>query len=359
VVRPSGFLVSTPEGTPFTATPVSLRADDTDWGAFVTDTVDLTPSLALTASGRFNSIRLSLVDRRGTRLNGVSGYARFNPAVGLTWRPRPHIAVYGGYAEGSRAPTPSEIECSDPAAPCLLPSSLSADPPVLKQVVSRTIEAGLRGDRPLAGGRLSYSIGLYRTEARDDILAVATSLSAGFFQNVPGTLRQGVEAEAKYTDERLTLWASYAFVAATFEAPLVLPSPSHPFADAAGDIQVKAGDQLPDVPRQRMKLGAEYEVAERLTLGADLQVVGTQVYRGDEANLLAPLPAYALLGVHARYDPAAYVELFARIENAANARYATFGVLGDPTGVGAPGVPEVGADARFHSPAAPIAAYVG
>jgi hypothetical protein len=43
----------------------------------------------------------------------------------------------------------------------------------------------------------------------------------------------------------------------------------------------------------------------------------------------------------------------------------TFGVLGDPTEVGAPGVPanagasDPSVDNRFQSPAAPIAAYGG
>lgn len=359
VVLPSGFFVATPEGTPFTATPVSLRADDVDAGAFVTDTLDLTPRLSLTASARFNWIRISLADRRGTRLSGVNTYQRFNPAIGAAYRLPGGASIYAGYAEGSRAPTPSEIECSSPAAPCLLPSSLSADPPGLKQVVSRTFEAGLRGSSALGRGRLTYNASLYRTKVSDDIYGVATSLSAGFFTNIAGTLRRGGEADAAWRGERLTFWASYAYVAATFDADVLLPSPSNPRADAAGDIHVRPGDDLPGIPRQRFKLGGEYALSRRLTVGADLQVMGAQFYRGDGANLLAPLPAYAVVGLHARYDPTRHIELFARIQNAADARYATFGVLGDPTGAGAPGVPAASPDRRFQSPAAPIAAYVG
>jgi iron complex outermembrane receptor protein len=359
VVQPSGFFVSTPEGTAFTATPVLLRADDADAAAFATDTLDLTSRLSLTASGRFNWIRITLADQLGTSLNGVSTYARFNPAVGLAYQVEPGLSLYAGYAEGSRAPSPSEIECSDPAAPCLLPSSLAADPPSLKQVVSRSVEAGLRGSSALGRGRLTYSLGLYRTEVRDDIYGIATSLSAGFFQNIPGTLRQGGEADATYRDDRLTAYVSYAYVAAIFDTDILLPSPSNPFADADGNIRVRRGDTLPGIPRNRLKLGAEYVLAPHLTIGGDLQVMGSQFYRGDEANLLAPLPAYAVLGLQARYDPTRRLELFVRIVNVTNARYATFGVLGDPTGVGAPGVPDVGADPRFQSPATPIAAYAG
>jgi outer membrane receptor protein involved in Fe transport len=365
VVQPSGFVVSTPEGTDFTATPVGLRAENAYFGAFITDTLDLTPKVSLTASGRFNRVQIALHDQRGESLSGTNTYSRFNPALGATYQLGGGLTAYAGYAEGSRAPTASEIECSDPEAPCLLPSSLSADPPNLRQVVSRTYEAGLRGSRPLGAGRLSFTVGLYRTEVRDDIYAVATSLSAGFFQNIRGTRRQGGELDVSYRDDRLTAYASYAHVDAVFDADLTIPSPSHPLQDANGDIHVRRGDQLPGIPRDRLKAGAEYTLRKGLQVGGDLQLLSSQFYRGDEANLLAPLPGYAVVGLHASYDVTPRLQLFAKVENVLNARYATFGVLGDPTGVGAPGIPAdavtngPGVDNRFQSPAAPVAAYGG
>ena len=117
VVQPSGLVVSTPEGTPFTATPVSLSAADSYAGVYFTDTLDLTARLAVTASGRFNSVRIALLDHQGVALNGVSRYDRFDPAIGASYRLTPGLTAYFGYAEGSRAPTASEIECSDPANP--------------------------------------------------------------------------------------------------------------------------------------------------------------------------------------------------------------------------------------------------
>jgi iron complex outermembrane receptor protein len=361
VVQASGLFVRTPEGGPFTATPVSLHADNTYLAAFATDMLDLTDRISLTASGRFNWARIALADRLGAALSGTSAYAGFNPALGAAWRVDTGLTAYIGYAVGSRTPTASEIECSDPAAPCLLPSSLSADPPRLKQVVSRTWEAGLRGDRPVRAGELSYSLSLYRTDVRDDIYAVATSLSTGFFQNIAGTRRVGGEVAATWRSPRLTAYLSYAYVDATFRADVALPSPANPLANAAGEIQVRPGDRLPGVPRHRVKLGADVAVAKGLRVGGDLQVLGDQVYHGDEANLLAPLPGYAVLGLHADWAIGRSLTFFGRIENATNASYATFGTLGDPTGVSAPGVPADPArvDPRFQSPAAPLAAYAG
>ena len=365
VVQPSGLFVSTPERTPFSATPTSLRADNTYASVFLTDTFDVTSRLSATASGRFNSVRIALQDRLGTSLNGVNTYSRFNAAFGVTYQFAPGLTGYAGYAEGSRAPTASEIECSDPTAPCLLPSSLSADPPNLKQVVSHTYEAGIRGHRELWHGHLSFSLGLYRTEVHDDIYGIATSLSAGYFQNIPATLRQGGELDLTYRDTRLLAYISYAYVAATFDANLLLPSPANPLQDASGNIHVRPGDSLPGIPRNRLKVGIDVELVKGLKLGGELQVLDSQFYRGDEANQLAPLPGYAVVSLHASYEVTPHLQIFTKIENALNARYATFGVLGDPTGIGAPGIPAdamtngPGVDNRFQSPATPFAVYGG
>jgi len=93
--------------------------------------------------------------------------------------------------------------------------------------------------------------------------------------------------------------------------------------------------------------------------------VGSQFYRGDESNQNAQLPGYALVDLYTSYKFGKHVEFFARVDNLFNARYASFGQFGDPTGVGAPGIPanatanSPGVDNRFQSPGAPIAAFAG
>ena len=66
-----------------------------------------------------------------------------------------------------------------------------------------------------------------------------------------------------------------------------------------------------------------------------------------------------------RYELTDAVELFVNVVNALDAKYETFGVLGDPTGIGAPGIPVnavtngPGVNNRFESPAPPISAFGG
>ena len=243
-VQSSGFFVDTPENAGFTATPIALRAHNDYYGVYATDTFDVTPQLAVTASGRYNIADIALADQRGSNLTGNSHYSRFNPAIGATYQIGSDMTAYAGYAEGNRAPTPSEIECSNPAQPCLLPSSLSSDPPNLKQVVSHTYEAGLRGRFALPDavpGHFSWNLGVFRTDLDNDIYAVATSVSSGYFTNIGGTRRQGAETGITYKDDDWSAFLNYSLVDATFQSSFTLPSANNPFADADGNIQVRPG----------------------------------------------------------------------------------------------------------------------
>ena len=363
-VLPSNFFVDTPENTGFTATPVSLGATSTYYGAFVTDTFSLTPALAVTASGRFNLAEIALRDRLGPNLTGNARYARFNPAIGAAYKFDDDLTGYAGYSEGNRAPTPSEIECSNPTQPCLLPSSLSSDPPNLKQVVSHTYEAGLRGKFNLPSvvpGAFSWNAGLFRTDLDDDIYAVATTVSSGFFQNIGATRRQGIETGLAYKDDNWSVFANYSLVDATFQSSLTLPSPANPFADVNGNIQVHPGDRLPGIPMHQLKAGADYHINPNWVIGGVLTYFGDRFLRGDESNQNPVLPGYVVAGLHSTYKVTDNVELFATVQNLFGAKYATFGQYGDPTGVGAPGVPAdgIGVDNRFLAPGAPVSVYGG
>ncbi|HTW73922.1 MAG TPA: TonB-dependent receptor [Steroidobacteraceae bacterium] len=382
-VLPSGLLVDTPEGSPFAATPVSLQAFDQYEGLYATDTFNVTRALAVTASGRYNVAQVDLRDRLGDHLTGDSRYTHFNPALGLTDQLSSELGAYAGLAQNARAPTASEIECSNPLQPCLLPSTLAGDPPTLRQVIAHTYELGLRGhlgaaaaalgagdaDSDTAPGAqhpaLSWTLGVFRTDLHDDIYGTATSVSSGFFQNIPDTRRQGVEFSLSYGSRRWSAYIADSAIQASFRSTMLLPSPSNPHQNAQGDILVRPGDRLPGIPLNRFKLGGDDLLAPGWSVGAALSVVGSQYYFGDESNQNRPLPGYWVMDLHTSYRLSGHVQLFARLDNVLDARYATYGVYGDPTGVDAPGVPRdavsngPGVDDRFQSPAAPFAAYAG
>lgn len=353
LVVPSGLFVDTPENAGFNATPTLLNAGKDDYGIYATDTFDVTDRLAVTGSGRINIAEISLGDRRGANLSGNSTYTRVNPAIGATYKLTGGITAYFGYSESNRVPTPSEIECANPSLPCLLPSSLASDPPSLKQVVSHTYEAGLRGTlTPWQGAKLGWNFGLFRTDLDDDIYGIATSLSRAYFTNIGATRRQGIEAGMNYRDESWSAYMNYALVDATFESAFLMPSPNNPMADANGNIRVKPGDRLPAIPAHQVKFGADYRITEEWSVGGTLIFMSDRNYRGDEANLNPRLPGYEVATLHSTYRLTPHVELFAAVQNLFDSRYATFGQYGNASLINA-------TDPRFQTPAAPVAAFGG
>jgi iron complex outermembrane recepter protein len=373
LVLPSNLIVDTPENSPGAVAngdpvPVSVDSINKNLGAYLTDTFNVTPEFAVTASGRYNITHVDLADQLGTNLNGNNRFVHFNPAIGATYKVLPTMTLYGGISQNTRTPTASEIECSNPLTPCLLPTNLAGDPPNLRQVVAHTAELGLRGKVPpmaAAAGGASWNVSVFRTLLEDDIFGIATSVSQGFFQNIGDTRRQGIEAGLNYRADSWSIYANYSFVQATFRSPLMVPSPSNPYQNALGDIQVEPGDHLPGIPDNRLKLGADYKILPDWLVGATLNFVGSFYYVGDESNQLAPLPGYTTINLHSTYKPVPHFELFASINNLFNRKYATWGILSDPTGIGAPGIPPngvtngPGVDNRFLSPAAPFEAFGG
>jgi len=322
----------------------------------------------VTASGRYNIAHVDLADQLGKNLTGNNRFVHFNPAIGATYKVLPTMTLYGGFSVNTRTPTASEIECSNPLTPCLLPTNLAGDPPTLRQVIAHTSELGLRGKIPAlagVGGEVSWNLSVFRTLLKDDIYGIATSVSQGFFQNIGDTRRQGVEAGINYRAQSWSGYLNYSFVQATFRSPLTVPSPSNPYQNALGDIQVEPGDYLPGIPEHRLKLGGDYKILPDWTVGTTLNLVSSFYYAGDESNQLAPIPGYTVVNLHTSYRPVPHFEVFASINNLFNRRYATWGILSDPTGIGCPGVPVngvtngPGVNNRFLSPAAPFEAFGG
>ena len=274
--------------------------------------------------------------------------------VGLTYKLTPNVTAYAGYSQANRAPTPLELGCADPARPCLIDGFLISDPP-LKQVVSTTYEAGLRGTFDL-GGRWQWNVGGYRTSNRDDIINVASQISGfGYFLNAATTRRQGVEAGLTFKRDRWTAYANYTFVDATFQTPLTLASPNNPAADGSGNISVSPGDHIPAIPAHRFKAGFDYSVTEPWTVGADLNVVGSQYLIGDQSNQNPQVPAYWVVNLHTSYKVTKNVELFGLVQNLFNQHYYVSGTFFDTQGISSLSFN----DPRTFVPGMPLAAYAG
>jgi outer membrane receptor protein involved in Fe transport len=360
VVSGSGIFLGQ-SGSPVSIGPVSLRTTNQYTGVYVLDTFDVTKAFSITAGGRFNDARIALQDQIGTQLNGNQTFDRFNPIIGGTYKITPELTAYAGYSEANRAPTPLELGCADPARPCIIAAFLVSDPP-LNQVVSRTVEAGFRGTREMSIGTLEWKLGGFRATNTDDIMAIPDPQlqGFGFFQNVGSTRRQGIEAEARFRSTAWQLYGSYAFIDARFLNALQLGSNS-PFADpTTGTVQVVPGDQIPAIPRHRVKAGFDYFVTDAFKVGADAIFVSSQYLVGDDSNQAPKLPSYTVFNIHASYQINKSLQIYGRINNLFDNRYATYGTFFEKDAL--PNFAAGGApfnDARSLSPAMPRAFYAG
>lgn len=330
---------------------VALDATTRTASAFVTDTLDATARLHLTASARANWTTVRLRDRIGVALNGDHAFARVNPSVGATFDVTPSLNVYASWAQSSRVPTPVELTCADPEDPCRLPNAFVSDPP-LEQPVAATWEGGVRG----AWTRASWNLSAFATDVDQDLIFVSSGRvrGAGHFENVDRTHRRGVEASGEWRTGALTLWGTYTFQRATYGTDLGVLSPAHPEAED-GELLVARGDTLPGVPAHVARVGVSARLSRALDVTATWRGQSSQYLRGDEANLLDPVPAFAVVDAQARWRVGRRLSLVAQAVNLFDADYATFGVLGDASLLG-----DAYRDARrFVSPGMPRAAWLG
>jgi len=359
VLNGSGIFLGQ-SGVPVSDGPVDLRTTNQYTGLYALDTFDITNRLSVTGGGRFNVANIDLQDQLGTALNGSDTYTRFNPIIGSTYKITSGLTAYGGYSEANRAPTPLELGCANPAQPCIIASFLVSDPP-LKPVVSHTWEAGLRGTGETDIGTVAWKLGGFRADNSDDILNIPSPVLQGFgyFQNVGSTRRQGIEAEVSLKSNKMQINASYTFIDARFLNALQLGSNS-PFADDNGNIQVMPGNQIPAVPRNRLKAGIDYAVTDAFKVGGDALFVSSQYFAGDASNQFMKLPSYAVFNLHASYQVTKNIQIYARADNIFNNLYATYGTFFDTNAL--PNFANGGApftDPRSLSPAQPRAFYTG
>ena len=334
-------------------------------GLFAADTIVLHERWTLNVAGRFNRAGVDIHDRSGgdPGLEGSHHFTRFNPAIGINWNPDPRLTAYAGYNEGMRAPTPIELTCADPSAPCKLPNEFLADPP-LSKVVSKTLEAGARGK---AGHATSWSVAVYRTDLDNDIQFISSNgaTNAGFFQNVGSTRRQGVEVFGVTRLGPVDLSLRYNHLDATFRSIFAAASPSNSTADANGAIVVQPGDRIPGIPANSLKLRADLDVGA-WSLGASLVAASSQYAHGDEnnADVHGKVPGYGLVHLDAQWNPTTQVALFAQVTNLFDRQYYNFALLGQNvfTGPGGTFGPASGADPlpeQFRAIGTPRGIFVG
>jgi outer membrane receptor protein involved in Fe transport len=347
----------------------AVRGDSWNAALYASDTLALSDNTHLTASARYNLAKVTntLTNENGRQPTESFRYRKLNPALGITHKLPQGFTAFANVSQNTRVPTVIELGCANPEQPCALPTGLQADP-FLEQVTSRTIEAGARFQ---GGGNSVFTASVYRTVNRDDILFLrAGATQLGYFDNFERTRHQGLDLSARRDFGQVSARLAYSYLQATYDASGAL---------FAGErtVQVNPGTRIAGLPRHTLKLGLDWKASEQWTLGGDIVAVSSLVTQGNEDGLLenpeegeplnrgnARIGGHALLNLRAGYKPSRQLEFYARISNALDRRYETYGVLAEnlfPSGrLAQPalntGEPE---DARFIAPGAPRSIRVG
>ncbi|GAC1632536.1 MAG: TonB-dependent receptor [Nevskia sp.] len=335
---------------------VGLRTRKDLYSAFVVGNWAPLDRLDLTAAASLNRTEIRLRDENPDRaLDGDHGYTRVNPSLGAAWHLSQPLSLFASYSESSRAPTPVELTCANPDDPCRLPNGFVSDPP-LKQVVTHTVEAGLR----YTGPALRAAAAFFNSDNKNDILFITDGAltTEGYFSNVGDTLRRGFELGGSY--QFLPRWSAglqYTYLDALFRQDFLVNSPNHPLRDpndpaqsAAETRPVHSGNRIPLIPRHLAKADLEWR-SERCGAGIEVQGRSNSRFRGDEANVdPQTLPGYAIFSVYGDWKPRPYLVLFARVTNLFDRDTETFGTYGDATRV--LGAAYAG-ERRFVGPGAP------
>jgi len=377
----------TVDGEPFD-NRVNLDGHVNTGSFFASDVIAIREVWTINLSGRFNRTSINNLDRLNPgggsgSLDGEHAYSRLNPAAGVTYSPSRDLNFYAGYSEGSRAPTSIELGCADPSQPCKLPNALTGDPP-LEQVVTRTLEAGLRRTR----GALSWNAGFFHASNSDDVLFVASQQTGfGYFKNFGKTRRQGIELGINARKRRLGLGAGYTWLDATFQSEETVAGTGNSTNDAAaaggkgleGTIEIEPGDRLPLMPQHMFKAFADLQVSSKISVDLDLIAASGVVARGNENDAHQPdgtyylgpgsTPSYGVVNIGARYDFNKWLQLIAQINNVFDTKYYTAAQL-QATGFTATGnfiarpFPAIQGEfpvqqATFYAPGAPTTYWIG
>jgi outer membrane receptor protein involved in Fe transport len=324
---------------------VNLKGRASTWSVFATDTLSVNDRWHITASGRYNRTHVTNQDQilpsgGAGSLDGDYVFQRFNPALGLAFAVNPALSAYVGYSESSRAPTSIELGCADPDNPCKLPNAMAGDPP-LKQVVTKSWEAGLRG---ALSKDTQWTAGVFRAQSTDDILFVAANqLGSGYFKNFGETLRQGIELGLTNKQGAMRYGAHYTWLQATYQSAETVGGSANSSSNASapgldGNIKIKAGDAIPLTPKQILKLSADYTWNEQWRTGLSMTAIGSMYARGNENNQhqangvnylgSGKTAGYNVMNFNASYKSSVDTTWMMNILNLFNRQYASAGLMG-------------------------------
>ncbi len=336
-----------------------LDASVDSYSFYWLDKINLSDLITLSLSLRYNHLEVKTDDKSGAapELNAQHTYAGLNGGFGLVYQLSESTNLFANLHQSSRAPSPVELACSHVDAPCTLPNTFLADPP-LDEVVARNFELGIRQFFSGSEDSLFWSANTFLTRINDDIIFQTTggvSSNEGFFSNASDTQRLGISASLGGDKDKFEWQLSYTWLQATYEDNFVVSSPNHPQA-VNDQIAVTRGDEIPGLAENNLSASIRWKFHTQWNWEWDAQYQSGVYLRGDEGNLDSQTDGFLLVNTQLNVETSPALSMYLSINNVFDTEYETFGLYGEPDEV----IPSLGDEnTRFVSPSEPRGAWLG
>ncbi len=279
------------------------------------------------AGVRSSRVRFSVDDHYITNASpndsGSVQYRNTSPVVGLVWHATESVNFYTNLGTGFETPTLVESAYR-----------LAATGPNFALQPSKSLqgEIGMKARFE----RHAIDLALFDVRSKNEIVPLVVDNGRTIFQNVDQVQRRGAEASVKSSWGKINTRVGYTWLNARFNKSFI----------NGQNATIRAGNQLPGVPRQSLFADTEYRPADAFSVGLETRVE-SKAYVDDLNSDAAP--GYAVFNVRAGYEfrmQSTKMYLFGRIDNLLNKNYAGSVIVNDGNG-------------RFFEPAAGRRVFVG
>jgi iron complex outermembrane receptor protein len=176
----------------------------------------------------------------------------------------------------------------------------------LEPQVSYTHEIGVS----LAGKKTLVSASLFQTDTRNEIRLDPVAFAN---TNYSVTQRRGVELQTTWQDARWLVRGNFSYI-------------QPKFLNGQRSGVSLADKDIPLVPRNKIGVSADVQLANNYNIGAKLNYTSDQFMANDEINAFGrKIPSYSLLDLSLRKDAGPWMFAF-KVNNALNKEYFTFAV---------------------------------
>lgn len=225
-------------------------------------------------------------------------YRRFSPKLGVQHQLTETVAAYANVSGSFEPPSFSETLNNQP----------------LKAQRATTYEIGMRGDPSLGGMTLGFDLSYYRSQLKNELLAIEVSPGVAATANADQTRHQGIEAGLRLEAAQWRLLASYLY---------------NDFRFTRGPLR---GNRIAGVPDQVLSAELLARLPRGLEAGPTLRAASRSLV--DHSNTSAA-PGYAVFGVKLHQRLSGGLSWFVEGRNLTDKRYAsTTGVVFDTAGNG-------------------------